>query len=89
MTPETRSALRSLLIAVGMFGVAKGWYDKEELETIVSNLIGFGGAALTLFAAAWGIWSKRSSSKEAQVIAGRVIADPNARAITPPPKESP
>jgi hypothetical protein len=83
LTPELSSALRSVLIAIGMLGVTKGWYDAAALGTLVDYIIGWGGATLTLGAAAWGIYAKRASSTEAQKIAGKVQADPIAQPILP------
>jgi hypothetical protein len=76
LTPEILGALRILLMAAGSFFVGKGWVDENTLTMIV-------GAVVTLGAAAVSMYAKRSSSKEAQIIAGRVEANPDTQPILP------
>lgn len=71
-SPSVNSSIRTLLIAVGAVGVSKGWWDQAGLETLVDHLIVFGGAALAIGGAIWGIYAKRGASKEAQKIAATV-----------------
>ena len=75
-SPSVNSSIRALLIALGAVGVSKGWWDQAGLESIVDHLIVFGGAALAIGATAWGVWSKRPASKEAQKIAEAVNTTP-------------
>ena len=83
MSPEILGALRILLMTGGSFAVGKGWLQSAELNSLVDALL----ILLVAGTAAWSIYAKRSRSKEAQVIAGRVIADPEAHPIAPPPEE--
>lgn len=76
LTPELLGAIRILLMTAGGFAVGKGWVDENTLGMIV-------GALVTLGTAAFSMYAKRASSKEAQMIAGRVQADPVAQPIPP------
>jgi hypothetical protein len=77
LTPEILGALRILLMIGGTaLFLRPGWLDMPTLEAAV-------GAIVTLGAAAWSMYAKRASSKEARRIAGRVVADPVAQPIPP------
>ncbi len=77
LTPELLGAIRILLMSAGGFAVGKGWVDENTLGMIV-------GALVTLGTAAFSMYAKRSTSREAQIIAGRVEANPNTQPIIPP-----
>ncbi len=77
LTPEILGALRILLMSAGSFAVGKGWVDENTLGMIVGALVTLGTAAVSMYA-------KRASSREAQIIAGRVEAHPTAQPIVPP-----
>ena len=72
-SPSINSSIRSLLILLGGVGVSKGWWDQDGLEGLVDHLIVWGGATIALAGAGWGIYSKLAASKEAKVIAMRVL----------------
>jgi uncharacterized membrane protein len=77
LTPEIQGAIRILLMSAGGFAVGKGWVDQNTLTMVVGAIITLGVAFLSMRA-------KRAASKEAQIIAGRVVADPVAQPIVPP-----
>ena len=77
LTPELLGAFRILLMTAGSFAVGKGWVDENTLAMIV-------GAVITLGTAVFSMYAKRATSKEAQMIAGRVEAHPTAQPIVPP-----
>jgi hypothetical protein len=77
LTPELLGALRLFLVAVGGIAVGKGWVTADNLTIIV-------GAVITLAPSVWAMLAKRSTSKEAQIIAGRVEVNPNTQPIIPP-----
>jgi hypothetical protein len=77
LTPEILGALRILLMIGGTaLFIKPGWLDMPMLEQIV-------GAILTLGAAGWAMYAKRSVSKEGQIIAGRVESNPDTQPIMP------
>lgn len=73
MTPEVKSAIRTLLIALGAFGVGKGWFTTEELGSYVDALV----VVLVAGVGVWGVWAKRPKSGEAQQVAEKVAQDPS------------
>lgn len=72
-SPQTNTSIRAVMILIGGVGVSKGWWDQAGLETLVDHIIVFGGAALAVGGFAWGLWSKRADSREAQKIAMTVV----------------
>jgi hypothetical protein len=80
LTPELLSAIRSLLIGLGGFGVGAGWFTSADLGKVsdaVVTIVVFGVAV-------WGVWAKRPQSTEARMIAGKVEVNPNTQPIVPP-----
>lgn len=74
-SPSVNSSIRSILIAIGGIGVAKGWWDQAGMEELVNQLMVFGGSSMVIGAAIWGVWAKRAASKEAKAITSAVMSE--------------
>jgi hypothetical protein len=96
ITPENGATIRDILKIVGVILTSRGVFNASDAvawDTVSTALIpliqSIGGLALTAFGIIWSRLAKKPASGEAQVIAGRVNADPTTQAIEPQPKEAP
>jgi uncharacterized membrane protein YccC len=78
MRPELASAIRTILIAVGAFAVGRGWLADTDMGVLADGLVSLAIAAVGV----WGVYAKRPTSIEAQMIAGGVKKHPDAKPIT-------
>lgn len=90
-TPETAMYIRdamkyggALLVAVGAFTAKQDAAVAGLTDLIVPFMEAVFGIGFAIFATVWAHLSKKATSAEAQVIAGRVEAHPTAQPIAPP-----
>jgi hypothetical protein len=90
-SPETAMYIRDTMKYGGALLVALGYMTGKDataasslIELVIPLLEAIGGLILAGFATFWAWKAKRAVSHEAQIIAGRVEANPFTQPIAPP-----